>query len=451
MNRDEYEKGKGKKPDVIEEFNERIRKEKAKKAEEKTTVKEEKDNAEVSSVNGKVNGGMNKNDIEIPPAYEPGIMFPAGKGIWVKIFTGWIITGLVIIVGIGLISYAIGWGFSISPLVILSYIIVFIAWLIAGAKIIRGIQRAKSEFFGAIMPGVIGPGITFTVYPYEKLTIWPTTLQTLPLTDPGKPAGIQTKTGEEEQIKEDGAKIKVPIPKVILEVDPVFVFQWPWKDEELTATMRNAPPPDRLDLLKDLIEEPVLDVIRTAGGQRDYVWITQNRTTFAEEVKELFKEHKDLASLINLLNLKNSLPSFKHINTPEPIKAGQSAEAASYYTGRADRIKAILQAEGQKLARILAGEGEASYQAAVRTAILKVLTSKDFADVAMKVEGMKTFVDASQGGKGTIIFPTELLSTLGGLLGSKSTSNVLGDLAKAGVSEEKLAEIIRAVLASKKE
>lgn len=416
------------------------------------TEEEEKKAAEepTKTVNDKKNGGVGENDIEPPPIYEPGIMFPAGIATWSKIFTLWSIAGLIIVVGIGLVSFAIGWGFILSLPLIFSYVIAFIAWLVAGAHIIRGTQRAKSEYFGAIMPGVIGPGLTFTVYPYEKLTIWSTTMQTIPLTDPGKPAGMQTKIGTEEQVQEDGSIKKIPIPAITMLADPTLAFQIPWKDEELTAHMRIAPPPGRLDMLKDLIEEPFLDLIRTAGGQHDYLWISRNRTTFTEEVKELFKEHKDLASLMDLLKLKNTLPSFKHIETPKVIVDGQSSEAAAQYTGRAERIKTILKAEGDKLARILAGEGEASYQAAVRTAILKVLTMKEFAEVAMKAEGMKTFVEASQGGKGTIMFPTELISTLGGLLGSKSPSNVLGDLEKAGVSQEKLAEFIMAVKASKK-
>ncbi len=391
-------------------------------------------------MNGQNQGGLNTNDIEIPPAYEPGIMFPAGKTAWQAVVLLWAVCGIGL-----LIRFNMGWIF------IISYIIAFMAWFYSGKRQINGDQRAKSLVFGKIMRGVIGPGLTFTIFPVEELRIYSTTVQSIPLTDPGKPAGIQTKAGQEEQYKDDGiTKVMVPIPKVILPVDPVLLFQWPWSDEELTAAVKNAPHPDNLTELKNLIEEPVLDVIRTAGGQRDYVWITQNRTVFAEEVKELFKEHKDLASLINLFKLKNSLPAFKHINTPEPIVTGQATEAAAYYTGRGKRTGLILEAEGTKQKSMLEGEGKAYAEAKVRTAILDVLTSEKYANVAMRLEGMKAFVDASQGGKGTIIFPTELLNALGGLLGSKSSSNVLEDLEKVGIDKEKLTQLIMKALAEKK-
>lgn len=385
------------------------------------------------------NGGLGLSDIIPPPLAEAGVMFPAGKMAWGAFVLLWLIAGAYLIIS-----------FKFGLLFVISYIIAFLAWVFIGFRQVNGDERAKSLLLGKILKGIIGPGPTFTLFPLEILRIYPTTMQTLPLTDPGKPAGIQTKAGQEEQFAEDGTVITVPIPKVILPVEPVLVFQWPWIDEELTATVRHAPPPDDLRSLRDLIEEPILDVIRTAGGQWDYIRITQNRTAFAEEVKELFKEHKDLASLIDLIKLKNALPSFKHIDTPKSVVEGQSAEAASFYTGRAERTKTILKAEGDKRAKILAGEGQASYEAAVRTAILKVLTTKEYSDVAMKLEGMKAFIDASQGGKGTIIFPTELLSALGGLLGGKSSSGVLGDLEKAGITQEKLAEIIMAVLTQKK-
>jgi regulator of protease activity HflC (stomatin/prohibitin superfamily) len=381
-----------------------------------------------------------KSDIENPPIYEPGIMFPAGKAWWI-VGLLWFIPGIAL-----LYRFDLGWLF------ITSYIIAFMAWLFVGARQINGDQRAKSLFIGKITKGVIGPGLTFTIYPLEELRIYPTTVQQIALTDPGTPAKIQSKAGLEERYKDDGiTKYNVQIPKLTLEVDPVLSFQWPWNDEELTAAVKNTPHPENLLKLKNLIEEPVLDVIRTAGGQRDYIWITQNRTDFAEEVIELFKESKDLAKLINLYKLKNTLPSFKHIKLPQSVLDGQAFEVVAHNKGNAKKIETVLEAEGRKIGMELEGEGKGNYEALVRKKILDVLTNQKYTDVAMKLEAMKAFVDASQGGKGTIIIPTEFLSVLGGMLGGKSSSNnVLGDLENAGISREKLAQIIMSELAQKK-
>lgn len=366
-------------------------------------------------------------DIIEPPLVEPHRFFTAPKWAWAMVLTLWLIGGIVTILY-----------FNYSYISAIGYLVLFGAWLFYCYETIDEKHRAKPIFLGQIGKKN-GSGPCEVLKPFEKLSLISTEVQEVNLVR----AGIQTKKGKTD----DGEEI----PRITLPVEVAVLFQFPWDDDELTALIRNAPDPENIDAIRNKVEEPLNDVVRTEGGKHDYLWIQQKRTDFAEAVTEMLKGSKDLLSLIRLFKFKNMITSFKHIETPDAIKNAQSSEASATYEGRALKTKTILKAQGDKEATILGGDARASAEAAVRTAILKVLTTKEYSDVAMKLEGMKAFVDASQGGKGTIIFPTELLTALGGQLGSKSSGNVLEDLEKLGVDKEKLAQIIASILTQKKE
>ncbi|MBU4338025.1 hypothetical protein KKB43_05240 [Patescibacteria group bacterium] len=467
MNRDEYEKGKGKGKEKEKNANNAAEAAEARRnnpIEMKVTENGEKKTVEMEK---KAENEKKDSSAQKPKGLWPGErMFAADTRYWFIVFALWFL-------GLVLLSALLG---KISALVIISYAIAFLAWLLLFcARTIPENMRAKP-----VLLGVIGKKVSWgtveVLTPFEKLILFPTGVQQVNLTGKSKKddenkdlkekktgAGILTKAGFEEIKLEDGAIVKIQVPSILLPVEPVLNFRWPSDDDDLTEAIKNAPSPDDLESLRDKIEELILDILRSVGGKRTYVWLLQNRDLLAAEVNEALRlteaeanefdspknnkveiiavsPKKALAQMIHLMRLRNMTVSFKHMDLHKDLLDAQIAEASSIHRGEA--AKKILKLEG---------EGKAYAEAAVRTAILDVLTSEKYANVAMRLEGMKAFVDASQGGKGTIIFPTELLNALGGLLGSKSSSNVLGDLEKAGITQEKLAQLVAAVLAQKKE
>lgn len=457
------EEQKGKEKTFLEEMDEKLKAEESAK-EGTAVVKAEKNNSRAKK----------------PQGLWPGErMFAADKRYW-------FIAGALWFLGLILLSYLLG---KISVLVTVSYMIAFLAWFFLFApKTIPENMRAKPVFFGVIGKK-ISWGTVEVLTPVEKLILFPTGVQQINLTGKGKKeknekdedekdkkigAGILTAAGIAKIPIGDGKFVEKQVPSILLPVEPVLSFRWPSDDDDLTEAIKNAPPPDDLDALKDQLEEPVLDIIRSVGGKETYIWLLRNRDELAAKVNEALRlteeeakafdspennkaieistdPKKALAQLIHLMRLRNMTVSFKHMNLHEELLKQQVEEAAAIHKGEAAKIIKIKEGEASKRVKELEGEGKAYAEAKVRTAILNVLTSKKYADVAMRLEGMKAFVDASQGGKGTIIFPTELLNALGGLLGSKSSNNVLEDLGKAGITQEKLAQLIAAALVQKKE
>lgn len=351
--------------------------------------------------------GLDISDIEEMPIDEP-VLFPLGVLSWIGMLLLW-----------ALLGYILG---SFSKLVIIGYIVLFIGWLSKAINIVGESERAESIFVGRIIKK-IGSGLTLIVYPLEILRRYPTGVQQLEMAA----AGIQTKR-EIMEIKNEAGKVleKITISEIILPVTPIFNFQWPHKHEDLIATIRNAPRPDNLIELIDKIEEPLLDIVRTAGGQRNYIWLQQNRVPFAEEVTELLKQHKDLAAMINLFRLKNITVSFKHIDVPETIKTGQTTEAAARHIGAADRIK-----EREK--RIGVGEGEK----AIRESLASMLVDPRFKEIGLNLEAMITLREMAREGKTTYaLVPQTVYGALSRALGGPAEQMI------GGLSEKEFKELL---------
>lgn len=353
-------------------------------------------------------GGIGISDIEEAPVDEP-VLFPLGILPWILMLIFWVLLGYYV-------------SNNYSKFVLIGYIILFIGWLSKAANIIKEDERAESIFMGRIIK-LIGSGLTLIVYPLETLRRYPTGVQQLEMAT----AGIQTKR-EVLEIKNEAGKVleKVTIPEIILPVTPIFNFQWPWVHRDLVVAIRNAPKPDNLKEVINKIEEALLDIVRTAGGQKNYLWLQQNRVPFAEEVTALLKQHKDLAGMINLFRLKNITVSFKHIDLPPSIKAGQEAEAASRHLGAADRTK-----EREK--RIGVGEGEKF----IREALASMLVDERFRKIGLNLEAMITLREMAKEGKTTYaLVPQAVYGVLSKALGGPA------DQAIGALTEQEFKELL---------
>lgn len=354
------------------------------------------------------------------------------KGLWPgeRMFASdikyWHIAGAVWFLGLVLLS-AFLW--KISALVIFSYLLAFLTWLVLCVQVVKEKERAKPVLLGNIGKK-ISFGAVLVLFPLEKLIRFPTDVQQISLTEAEGGAGIQTKAGVDES--------KRPLPSIVLPVEPVANFRWPSDDNDLTEAIKNAPPPDDEAALKDVLEEPILDVIRTVGGQETYLWVLQNRTEFADKVnKALLVEgsenlndaKKALARLIRFARLRDFAVSFKHMKIPEELKKQQVEEASAIHKG-----------EAAKIVKIKEGQGKAEAEAILRTAILDVLVDKKYKDVAVMLEQMKALVDASQGSKATFVIPADILTALGSALGGSPEKTL-------GMSEEQLKAFAAPILA----
>ena len=339
---------------------------------------------------------IGESDIVVPPSKDISRLFTAPSGAWITVLALWLVGGVVL------------WKY---PLALLGYMLVFASWLVYNFQIVKEDERAKPVFLGQIGK-LVGSGPVFVLRPFEKLAKYPTGVQQITFAH----AGILTQR-------------KGEITPVVLPVTPVLNFQWPWEDRELTLAIRNAPPPDAEGLkeLKNKIEEPFLDVVRTVGGQKTYEWIAQNRIRFAEEITGKLKESKDLTGLIRLFQLKNPTVSMKHIEVPETVKSGLETEAAALPKGRASKIT-----EEQKRFGIAAGEEE------IRRRIARVIT--EYPNIGMNIEALITLREMAESGKTThIIIPQQVYSALSKALGAPAEQAI------AGMSDEQFRLLIERI------
>ena len=354
---------------------------------------------------GKRETGNGTSDIEVPPSKDASRILTAPLWIWTVILTVWLIIGIGIGLGLALFKY------PLVLLTLLGYIILFASWLVYCYQTVSEKERAKPVFLGQIRE-LVGSGPVFVLQPLEKLVRYPTEVQQITFAH----AGILTKKEGE-------------ITTVLLPVIPVLNFQWPWEDSELTLAIRNAPPPTTkgLEELKNQIEEPFLDIVRTVGGRHTYEWIAQNRVQFAEEVTEELKKSRDLTGLIELFQLKNTTISMKHIEIPAVIKTGLEVEAAALPTGRATRIQ-----EREKRFGIAEGEEE------IRRRLVGIIAEYP---EALSLEALITLRESMATGKaGWIIMPQEVSGAL-----SKSLGGIPVEKAISGLSDKQFKELIKMV------
>jgi hypothetical protein len=211
------------------------------------------------------------------------------------------------------------------------------------------------------------------------------------------------------------------LPSIELPVDPVLNFNWPWKDDDLTKAIRNAPPPteEGLQELKNKIEGLFLDIVRTVGGKFTYEWIMQHRTEFAERIVSELKEDKVLGGMIRSFQLKNPTVSLKHIHLPKIVSDAMSGEASIHPEVR----------------------GRVLNEREIRIALNEVLLK--YPDTGRLIETLITFRE--MGDKTTFFaLPQELVGALSRGLGGSADKEI------AGMSEDKFNQLIQIIKGLKK-
>lgn len=369
-----------------------------------------------------------------------GIEWP-GERIFATDVKYWYVIGMLWVLGWIGISLSLG---KASGLVTFVYLLAVLTWLLLFCvKTLLQNYRAKPVFAGVIGKKV-SYGTVLILWPFEKLILFPTGVQQINLTGKSKKdkrendkdekigAGILTSAGLEEILIGEGKFIERQVPRILLPVNPVLNFRWHSDDAVLTESIKNAPPPDDLDELNNQIGEAALDIIRSEGGKETFVWLLQNRDAFAGKINEALRlteeeakvfdnpetnkasevstnPKKALAELIHLMGLRNLTVSFSHMELHSDLIKAFNAEASAVHTGEASKIILRLEAEGKAYA-----------EAVVRTAILDVLVKKEYKDVSVLLEQLKTFAEASKTGKTTVVVPSGILDTLGSSLGKVS-------------------------------
>lgn len=347
-------------------------------------------------------------ETEETPIEEERRLFASNPLIWYIVIAFWIWAGYLLI---GYFNYSIWIGAG--------YLLLFIGWFVNCYQIIKEDERAKPIFLGQIGK-VIGSGPTFILWPAEKLLTYPTGVQKIQLGDPARGIGIVTKTVKMEGYEEEMRSIS-------LGVWPVINFQWSWDDEDLTIAIKNAPQPTDIDSLKDKIEAPILDLIRTTGGEKSWRYIAQKRTDFARDVTNLLNEDKDLAKVINRFRLKNMTVWFSHIELPPQLKDSLIDYENSVRRG-------IIIATPLRI---------------VREELNKVLLK--YPDTGRLIETLITFRE--MGDKTTFYaLPQEFVGALSRGLGVSAENKIAGMSEKiAGMSEDEFNQLIQIIKGLKKQ
>lgn len=446
------------KKSAIDEFDERIKKDKENKAKEEKKAKQNERGEDPIQMKVTENGGkkvaeMDKN----AEAKKNGSSAQKPKGLWPgeRMFAEdpiyWTLAGVLWFVLLIILNILAG---KISILVSILWVGAALMYLsMFAGETIPEYMRAKPVFFGVIGKK-ISWGTVLVLKPKGKLILFPTGPQQITLTggavekDATKTgAGIQTTAGwaEIEYKDEKGAiqKVRKWVSEIVLPVKPVFNFRWPSDDDDLTEAIKNAPPPDDLVALEDKIGELILDIIRSIGGKYTYIWLLQNRDLLADEINEALKltveeakefddpandvagkapanSKKALAQMIHLMRLRNPTVSFKDMDLHQKLLDAQIAEAAAVHTGEAARIILEKEGEGSKKKIEYIGQGTAYAEALLRSKILDVLTTEKYEKVAVLLEQLKAFQEASKTGKATVILPSGMLDMLGSSLGKVS-------------------------------
>ncbi len=432
LERKDLEGSGGEKPDVVDEFDERIRKEKAAEA-----VEKRKQNPIPMKVVRTENGVKAQYDRPTIFGIEwPGErIFAADIGYWYVALLLWVLGWIVTSVFMG----------KLSGLVTFVYALAFLTWIsLFCVKTLLQNYRAKPVFAGVIGKKV-SYGTVLILWPFEKLIMFPTGVQQINLTGLGKKdtdkmddkdkktgAGILTSAGLEKIPIGDGKFVEKQVPRILIPVKPVLNFRWHSKDTVLTESIKNAPPPDDLDELNNQIGEAALDIIRSEGGKETFVWLLQNRDAFAAKINEALRltekeaelfdnpeinkasdtstnPKKALAELIHLMGLRNLTVSFSHMVLHDDLLKALIDEASAIHKGEASKIILKLEAEGKAYA-----------EAVVRTAILDVVIDKRYKDVSVLLEQLRAFTEASKTGKTTVVVPSGILDMLGSSLGKVS-------------------------------
>ncbi len=378
------------------------------------------------------NNRNNRNSRNDDKLEEGNNLINAPLEYWAIVGVLWVLLGIFVL-----------WTTAMSIIAFIGYLILFVAWIYYNWTVVSEKENAVSVCWGK-MNALSSSGPVIVLRGIEKLLIYSTSAQQITFE---KEAGIYTRTGKSMYDK------KEILQSILLPVKIAINFTWPITYEELRRTVKFAPPPTKKGLreLADLLEELFLDIVRTVGGKYTYEEISQQRTTFAQEVADVINgkeilvgegkgEAQQLQEMITLFRLGNLTVSLKHIEIPTDLEKAMEKRAAAFSLGEASRIE-----ESSKRFGIAEGEAE------IRRALTTVLN--ELGPNALKLEAFLTLVKTAQEGKSTyMILPEQVYRTISQALGGSSDQALEESVGKklqstsVGLSEEDLQKMFESVM-----
>lgn len=290
---------------------------------------------------------------------------------------------------------------------VLSYLLPVAAllgiWWFLGLQVMSTDERGVKTLLGKEY-ATVESGLRWIPFLLGKILRYPTSIYPL---DFPKPAGIVTRAGKARDADGNILSNGRDYGPVTLDATISMLFEFP-KGDDLLRTAKLLPPPTNKEAYIDLFEEPVLDQVRTNGGDEVWINLVQRRAHFAKKVLDSLKNDPDgvVGKLLRESGLTSVKMAIKHLQFPEGFMQSISAQEKA----ELDRRGIEITARGERKKRVLEGEGAA-------------IAKKNMLDVIRKhpenIQGqaLLTLIEMAQG-PATTIFPlsTDLTNVLGGIL-----------------------------------
>ena len=244
------------------------------------------------------------------------------------------------------------------------FILITLAELILSAYFINANENAVITRFGA-SARIRGPGLTFAIWPIEKVVRFTTNIIELNFSlteDPKNPrrAGIITK---QDHYPAESKKEEDYYGAATIGAEVSMYFCWPEPktgtaitEQPLAKTIKKVSDPTDIQGLIDLFEETVFDAFRVIGGGKTWREITQERKNFANEVlNALNDEDSDPIKEAALANVRLvithlELPTELHDSIVKP-EVERLKKKAAIQEGEAEKIRIQKRGEGDAYAR----------------------------------------------------------------------------------------------------
>lgn len=306
---------------------------------------------------------------------------------WVMLFMG-----LIPVIPTVWLTALYGWDMPLP----LGLFIILLAWYFVSFNIVDQNENGIAIIAGSPLYQT-DSGLTWVPAFIGRVYRFPKQLVELELPTP---AGIVTKAGVP-----NGETDKVERTTVSTTVS--FRFFYPDTTSALIRAAATLPDPRNLPALITLFEEEVLNLVRTAGGELTWVDLATKRHEFSADVNRRMQDiiTNNANHLLTTSGIRNPSIAIKHLEFPPELKDALSKPEIA----RLLKIATITNAEGEKAATKLRGEGVAdarrSLYDAIGTDTLK--------------EALFTLREMAQGPATTIFpIPTNLLDALSGILNS---------------------------------
>lgn len=307
---------------------------------------------------------------------------------------------------------------------------VVVVWM-AGFTKVDTTERAVKIFIGYPY-ATAESGLRWIVPFLGSLDKRPTTIQELEFPHE---AGIITRSGKARDA--DGKEITNGrgYGSTTIGAKVSLLFQYP-KGDALIKSVINLPA--GRDELINLFEEPVLDQVRTVGGDEVWINLVQRRAHFAKQVLASIKKDEDgvLSKLLFESGLDNSVQiAIKHLVIPEELKKAVNAQE----TAEQERAGTVISADAERQKLELEGQGRAQAKKKLLDVIREHPENK-------QAQALLTLIEMAQG-PATTIFPlsTDLTNVLGQTLGRGKSGDTNLDAALALLTASQRQEILKRV------